>query len=324
MDRTSRRPRALPEHIAARHICAVAAGGGLLRRQHHRDVASRHRCLGIARSPRPCCGNAPRRRDGPAPRQERGAGSFSWDSRYHPSRGRPEQFPATAARPLCTATFHDDRHPGRGCVMTDNIEQAKSESVKCAVFTNCGKAERQDTSVKPPKQRLMRVPFTVSRLMEFCTRRELVNQTGHDVLDWPMVVIKEAVDNALDAAEEAEIAPVVSIAVKGRSIIIKDNGPGYAHTTLGDWGSRVQISALRPTKPRQIEDFRNSPRRRSGYESRTKCRQSPKTRNIPEKVPDFVHPFVNRSLHVKPLLAGPCRDGKAARGAAPPTPSHLR
>ena len=50
--------------------------------------------------------------------------------------------------------------------------------------------------------------------MEFCTRRELVNQTGHDVWQWPLVVLKEIVDNALDACEETEIAPVVSIAVK--------------------------------------------------------------------------------------------------------------
>jgi DNA topoisomerase VI subunit B len=49
--------------------------------------------------------------------------------------------------------------------------------------------------------------------MEFCTRRELVNQTGHDVYQWP-----------LDACEEAEIAPVISVAVKDKSIIVEDNG----------------------------------------------------------------------------------------------------
>jgi hypothetical protein len=30
-----------------------------------------------------------------------------------------------------------------------------------------------------PAAKLTRVAFKVSRLMEFCTRRELVNQTGH-------------------------------------------------------------------------------------------------------------------------------------------------
>jgi DNA topoisomerase VI subunit B len=41
-------------------------------------------------------------------------------------------------------------------------------------------------------------------------------------------------DNALDAAEEAEIAPVISIAVKGGSIIVSDNGPGIPANTIKD------------------------------------------------------------------------------------------
>jgi hypothetical protein len=122
------------------------------------------------------------------------------------------------------------------------IEPAKSASPERAVFTNCGKAENQETPIKPAKGKLTRVPFTVSRLMEFCTRRELVNQTGHDVCEWPLVVLKELVDNALDAAEEAEIAPVISIAVKGGSIIVKDNGPGIPAKTIDgilDYSIRV-------------------------------------------------------------------------------------
>src|SRR5271156_2924264 len=65
----------------------------------------------------------------------------------------------------------------------------------------------------PQKQRhkLTRVPFQVSRLMEFCSIRELQNQTGHDVWDWPLVVLKELFDNALDACEEAEVAPVINV-----------------------------------------------------------------------------------------------------------------
>src|SRR6516162_1928093 len=73
------------------------------------------------------------------------------------------------------------------------------------------------------KHKLTRVTFTVSRLMEFCSKRELQNQTGHSVYDWPLVVLKELMDNALDACEEAEVAPVISVAVSPGSIIIKDN-----------------------------------------------------------------------------------------------------
>jgi DNA topoisomerase VI subunit B len=79
---------------------------------------------------------------------------------------------------------------------------------------------------------LTRVAFRVSRLMEFCTKKELQNQTGHSFYDWPLVVLKELMDNALDACEEAEIAPVISITVKPGSIIIRDNGAGIETDTI--------------------------------------------------------------------------------------------
>jgi hypothetical protein len=46
-----------------------------------------------------------------------------------------------------------------------------------------------------------------SRLLEFCSQKELVLQTGHSVDQWPLVLVKELFDNALDAAEEAGTAP---------------------------------------------------------------------------------------------------------------------
>jgi DNA topoisomerase VI subunit B len=76
------------------------------------------------------------------------------------------------------------------------------------------------------------VAFRVSRLMEFCTMRELQNQTGHSYLEWPLVALKELVDNALDACEEFEVAPVLSIAVKPGSIVIADNGGGIRTSTI--------------------------------------------------------------------------------------------
>ena len=50
--------------------------------------------------------------------------------------------------------------------------------------------------------------------MEFCSKRELQNQTGHSVYDWPLVVAKELFDNALDACEEAEVAPDITVIVE--------------------------------------------------------------------------------------------------------------
>jgi DNA topoisomerase VI subunit B len=122
------------------------------------------------------------------------------------------------------------------------IQQAKSALPECTVFTNCGKADHPETPAKSAQKKLTRVPFTVSRLMEFCNRRELINQTGHDVSEWPLVICKELIDNALDAAEEAGIAPVISITVKRGSIVIEDNGPGIPAKTIDgvlDYSIRV-------------------------------------------------------------------------------------
>jgi DNA topoisomerase VI subunit B len=97
---------------------------------------------------------------------------------------------------------------------------------------------------KRPAPTLERVTFKTSRLAEFCGEKELVAQTGHDVRDWPMVILKELADNALDAAEEAGIAPEISIEVSTErgEIIIADNGPGLPPETVEgvlDYTSRV-------------------------------------------------------------------------------------
>jgi DNA topoisomerase VI subunit B len=111
-----------------------------------------------------------------------------------------------------------------------DFQQAKRPDEGVSVFTNCGKADRRPR----PAKKLTRVAFAVSRLMEFCTKRELQNQTGHSVYQWLLVVLKELMDNALDACEEAEIAPVISIEVNPESgtIIIQDNAGGIETNTI--------------------------------------------------------------------------------------------
>jgi DNA topoisomerase VI subunit B len=89
---------------------------------------------------------------------------------------------------------------------------------------------------------LRRETFKTSRLAEFCSTRELVNQTGHAIQEWPLVILKETVDNAIDAAEETGIAPVVEIIVGKDGITISDNGPGMKPETIAamlDFNSRV-------------------------------------------------------------------------------------
>ena len=110
------------------------------------------------------------------------------------------------------------------------FEQAKNPT-KGAQFLQIV-AKPKPAARKKPEPKLTRVAFRVSRLMEFCTRRELQNQTGHGVEQWPLVVLKELVDNALDACEEAEVAPVISIAVEPGSIVIEDNAGGIKTSTI--------------------------------------------------------------------------------------------
>jgi len=64
-----------------------------------------------------------------------------------------------------------------------------------------------------PANTFQRKAFTISRLAEFVSESELVKQIGHPVADWPLVILKELVDNALDEAEEAGVPPAIQIHV---------------------------------------------------------------------------------------------------------------
>jgi DNA topoisomerase VI subunit B len=91
--------------------------------------------------------------------------------------------------------------------------------------------------------RLDRETFKTSRLLDFCSERELTKQIGHGVDQWPLVILKELVDNALDAAEEAGVAPVIRIEVADGAITITDNGPGIAETVAGILDFSVRVSS---------------------------------------------------------------------------------
>ncbi len=80
---------------------------------------------------------------------------------------------------------------------------------------------------QPPKApQLQRIAFQTSRELDFLSEKELVAQTGHQRREWPLVVLKELVDNALDACEEAGVAPCIDVSVDDQGIHVADNGPG--------------------------------------------------------------------------------------------------
>jgi hypothetical protein len=96
------------------------------------------------------------------------------------------------------------------------------------------------------KDTFERKTFTTSRLAEFSTETELTKQIGHPVVDWPLVILKEAVDNALDEAEEAGVPPVIEISVEPGSITSSDSGRGIRAETvekLIDYSARTSSRA---------------------------------------------------------------------------------
>lgn len=80
--------------------------------------------------------------------------------------------------------------------------------------------------------RLHRTTLRTSRLLDFCSAKELTAQTGHPPEDWPLVVLKELVDNALDACEEAGTAPEIAVRIDETGITVADNGPGLPERTI--------------------------------------------------------------------------------------------
>jgi DNA topoisomerase VI subunit B len=88
------------------------------------------------------------------------------------------------------------------------------------------------TMTMTARHKLERATFATSRLLEFCSEKELVAQTGTPVKDWSVYLLKELVDNALDACEEAGQAPEIHIEVGNGKVVVADNGPGIQVGTV--------------------------------------------------------------------------------------------
>ncbi len=73
---------------------------------------------------------------------------------------------------------------------------------------------------------LQRTSFRTSRLLDFVSEKELTLQCGYESRSWPLVIVKELIDNALDACEEQGVAPNITLTLDEAGITVADNGTG--------------------------------------------------------------------------------------------------
>jgi signal transduction histidine kinase len=76
--------------------------------------------------------------------------------------------------------------------------------------------------------RIERTAFRTSRLLDFVSEKELTLQCGYGPRDWPLVAVKELLDNALDACEEQGVPPKITVTIDESGIAVADNGAGIA------------------------------------------------------------------------------------------------
>lgn len=88
---------------------------------------------------------------------------------------------------------------------------------------------KQALKTEPKRER---TEFKTNREMDFFTEKELTTQTGHPKPKWPQVILKELIDNSLDACDEVGTPPTIDICATECGIAVSDNGPGMSAATL--------------------------------------------------------------------------------------------
>jgi DNA topoisomerase VI subunit B len=100
--------------------------------------------------------------------------------------------------------------------------------------------------------KLERTTFETSRAAEYFDARQLSTLTGVPTDQFANVVLKELVDNSLDACEMAGVSPRITVEADGDSssgaihVRVSDNGPGIPSEvvrSLIDYDVRVSDKA---------------------------------------------------------------------------------
>jgi len=79
-----------------------------------------------------------------------------------------------------------------------------------------------------------RTTFRTNRTLEFFTERELTMQLGVSRDFWARAILKELLDNSLDACEQTDRPPVITVTEDERAhtLRVQDNGAGLPVDTL--------------------------------------------------------------------------------------------
>ena len=103
---------------------------------------------------------------------------------------------------------------------------------------------------------MTRETVTIDRAMEFFREDELAKQIGFSRPWWAAAILKEVIDNGLDAAEDAGRPPEVEVRIGSDGFTVADNGPGIRPEVVAgslDFTTRTTDKALyvAPTRGRQ-------------------------------------------------------------------------
>jgi DNA topoisomerase VI subunit B len=115
------------------------------------------------------------------------------------------------------------------------------------------KENKRKSNPKKSSSSLQRITFSTSRELEYFTEKELTMQLGHEHSAWRLAVLKELIDNALDACEIAGITPEIMVDVDAEGFTVADNGTGILSETVvksTDYMMRVSDKAyyVAPTR----------------------------------------------------------------------------
>jgi DNA gyrase/topoisomerase IV subunit B len=83
-----------------------------------------------------------------------------------------------------------------------------------------------------PRTPSWRSAFETSRLLDYFSEKELTTQIGHTAQFWPVAILRELIDNALDACEGTGVPPEITVTTADDVLSVTDNGPGVRAETV--------------------------------------------------------------------------------------------